>query len=88
MIAFLLGGRLTLKSLRHVGSAVPGISLGVVLATSVLVATVSIGSGVCPELALLLGAIATSTAPAATADVVHQLGKFTDILLHRREGST
>jgi len=84
MIAFLLGGRLTRSSLAELGRSVLGISVGIVLATAVLVAGVLIAAGIRVELALLLGAIATSTAPAATADVVYQLGakgKFTDTLL-------
>jgi len=61
-----------------------GISLGIVVTTAVLITGAFITAGIRPELALLFGAIATSTAPAATVDVVRQLGtkgNFSETLL-------
>ena len=83
MVAFLLGSSLSLKNMRAHGATIMAISLSVVIVT---VAVVSIGLwafGVDPGLALLLGAIATATDPAATQDVIRQAkakGGFTKSL--------
>lgn len=84
MVGFLLGEKLTLKRLREHGHSVITISLSVVLMTALLVffGLWFLGYGI--DVALLLAAIATATAPAATADVVQEIrakGKFTDTLL-------
>ncbi len=84
MVAFLLGGELTLAVLREHGRAVLVISLTVVVMTAGFVAVGLIGLGWPPALALLLAAIATSTAPAAVRDVVREAkakGPFTKTLL-------
>ena len=84
MVAFLLGGELTLPALRRHGRTLFRVSLAVVVVT---VAVVAVGLrllGWPLELALLLGAISASTAPAATADVVREVraaGPFTKTLL-------
>ena len=84
MVGFLLGEKLTLTRMRENGYSVITISLSVVLITALLVffGLWLLGFGI--EIALLFAAIATATAPAATADVVQEIrakGKFTDTLL-------
>lgn len=74
MVAFLLGGAFDGAALRARGAAILSISLGIVVAT---LAVVGIGlwlAGLPPALALLLGAIATATDPAATQDAIRQSG--------------
>lgn len=83
MVAFLLGGSLSGESLRSHGQAILAISLSVVIVTIVIVSTGLIFLGMEPGLALLLAAVATATAPAATQDVIRQSGVsngFTDAL--------
>ncbi len=74
MVAFLLGGELTLELFREHGRAVLVISLVVVLATAAIVAAGLLALGWPAPLALLLGAIATSTDPVAVTDVVRETG--------------
>ena len=84
MVAFLLGGRLSLAALQSHGKAILVVSLVVVVLTAALVAGGLIAVGVPLVLALLLAGIATATAPAATQDVVRQArakGPFTETLL-------
>lgn len=84
MIGFLLGQNLTRERFRELGHVVLITSLGVVIVTTLLVFDVLMLFGVPLEVALLLGAIATATAPAASLDVVHEYqakGQFTDTLL-------
>ncbi len=84
MVAFLLGGRLSLPALRKHGKTILMVSLTVVVLTAVLVGLGLIAIGTPIILALLLAGIATATAPAATQDVVRQArakGPFTDTLL-------
>ena len=84
MVAFLLGGRLTLSALRSHGKTILAVSLTVVVLTAFLVGLGLIAIGTPVILALLLAGIATATAPAATQDVVRQArakGPFTDTLL-------
>lgn len=83
MVAFLLGGSLSLKNLSRHGRAILSISLAIAIATVVIVAAGLAAVGVPPGQALLLGAIATATAPAAMTDVIRQSGAangFTDTL--------
>ncbi len=83
MVAFLLGGKLSRDQLRDHGREILVISLAVVVATVILVGGGLMAIGVAPELAILLSAIATATAPAATQDVIRQSGAkgpFTDTL--------
>jgi Kef-type K+ transport system membrane component KefB len=83
MVAFLLGGALSRDNLLSHGRAILAISVAIVVVTLVLVAGGLIVLGVPPGLALILGAIATATAPAAMADVIRQSGMnnpFTDTL--------
>jgi Kef-type K+ transport system membrane component KefB len=84
MVAFLLGGELTSKLLRAHGREVLIASLLVVAATAAVVATGLSLLGWPPAMALLLGAISTSTDPAAVSDVVKEVrakGPFTKTLL-------
>ena len=84
MVGFLLGGSLALSNLREHGRAILFVSIGKVLGALVVVYAGLRLIGVESELALLLGAVATSTAPAATADVVQAdraEGAFTRRLL-------
>jgi Kef-type K+ transport system membrane component KefB len=71
MIGFLLGGQMTRAAFREHGREVIVVSLCVVAATFAVVAAGLVVIGAPLEVALLLGACATATAPAATADVVH-----------------
>lgn len=77
MVGFLLGGRLTLGELRQRGGPVIRISLAVVLITFALVGLGLFAAGVPSPVALVLAAVATATAPAATVDIVHETGADT-----------
>lgn len=74
MVAFLLGGSLSRKSLSRHGVMIFTVSIGVVLVTFAMVTAGLMALGAGPGVALILGAIATATAPAATVDVIHQTG--------------
>ena len=84
MVAFLLGGTLSLTTLRSHGKEILTVSLAAVGVTAFLVGIGLIVIGTPVPVALLLAGIATATAPAATQDVVRQIqarGPFTDTLL-------
>ena len=84
MVGFLLGGGLSLPQLRRRGRAIFVISGAKVITAFVIVGGGLILLGQPPIVALLLAAIATATAPAATADVVreqHAESEFADTLL-------
>lgn len=74
MVAFLLGSALSAETLRAHGRAILVVSLTVTLCTLGLVALGLWALGTDPVTALVLGAIATATAPAATYDVIRQSG--------------
>ena len=74
MVAFLLGSALSAQTLRERGRTILWLSLSIVLGTLGLVALGLWLVGLPPGLALIMGAIATATAPAATQDVVAQSG--------------
>lgn len=83
MVAFLLGSSLTRRNLASHGRAILIISLAIAGTTVVIVGLGLSAVGVDPGLALVLGAIATATAPAAMNDVINQSGisnGFTDTL--------
>jgi len=83
MVAFLLGGELSLKALRANGKGIVLISLSIVLVTLPLVAAGLWLVGLPLAAALVLGALATATDPAATYDVIQQTGvenRFTQTL--------
>ena len=74
LVAFLLGGSLQPKTLRTHGLAILTISIAIV---SLTLGIVTVGLwllGVEPALALILASIAAATAPAATLDVLKQVG--------------
>ena len=74
MIGFLIGGTLTRASLKHYGRRVLTVSATMVIVTAAIVALGLTLLGVPIEVTLLLAGIASATAPAATADVVHEAG--------------
>lgn len=83
-IAFSIGGEFKLSSLKQLGAKVFVITLFEAVGASVLVATGLILFGCDKPLALVLGAIASATAPAATLMVVRQYkasGPVTSTLL-------
>lgn len=84
MVAFLLGGALSLDHLRSRGRAILLVSAAVVVVTFALVGVGLWLLGAALPLALLLGAMATATDPAATQDAVAQTGRkggFVDTLI-------
>ncbi len=84
LVAFLLGGELTPKLLHEHGKQVLVVSLVVVAATAGVVAAGLIAFGWPLATAIVLGAIATSTDPAAVADVAKETnarGPYTSTLL-------
>ena len=83
MVAFMLGSALTVDAMRRAGRAVLLVSGSIVLVSLVLVTGGLWLIGVPLQMALVLAAISTATAPAATQDVIHQSGRsgrFVDLL--------
>ncbi|MGI9590702.1 MAG: cation:proton antiporter [Myxococcota bacterium] len=84
MVGFLLGNSLSAANLRRYGRAVLWVSLGAVLTTAAVVGAGMVALGEPLAVALVFAGIATSTAPAATLDVVREAGAkgpFTETLL-------
>jgi Kef-type K+ transport system membrane component KefB len=84
MVGFLLGGRLTIDSLRQSMGRVLWISISTAIITTIIVSLGLVWVGVSKEIAILLGCIASATAPAAVLDVVTESnykGPFRDLLL-------
>lgn len=85
LIAFSLGQNFTLSTLRRIGRAVFAISIGEVMGSFILVSLVMFIIGhQSAAIAILFGAIAPATAPAAVVMVTREYrarGKFTDTLL-------
>lgn len=84
MVGFLLGGKLTIPSMRRHGRLVLWISVTSVVATAAVMLVGLLLIGLRLDIALLLAGIAPATAPAATADVVHEArahGRFSRTLL-------
>lgn len=84
MVGFLLGGRLTLKTLRRSARQVLWISLSAAQVTIAVVLVLLVVLGTPWELAVLLGCIASATDPAATVDTVVETesrGGFSNLLL-------
>jgi Kef-type K+ transport system membrane component KefB len=85
LIAVSLGQNFTLAKLHNIGKAVFSISIGEVMGAFILVfSVVYLVARVPLPMALLLGAIAPATAPAAVVMVTREYrakGKFTDTLL-------
>jgi len=83
MVGFLLGERLSFAKLKTNSRFVFALSIGATIGTAVIVTLGLILVGLPVSIAVLLGAIATATAPAATMDVIDQLqirNKFVDTL--------
>lgn len=72
MVAFLLGGELSLRTLSAHGRAIVVISVMVVLVTQLTVSAGLALIGMPLAAALMVGALATATDPAATLDVIRQ----------------
>lgn len=84
MVGFLLGGKLTKDSLKESAGKILWISISAALLTTIIVSLGLIWAGVSLEVAILLGCIASATAPAAVLDVVAESGvkdKFSNLLL-------
>ncbi|MFH2124336.1 MAG: cation:proton antiporter [Pseudomonadota bacterium] len=84
MVGFLLGGKLTKASLRQSAGKVFWISLCATVAATLTVSFGLTWVGVPQDIAILLGCIASATAPAAVLDVTAEAnikGKFTNLLL-------
>lgn len=74
MVAFLLGSSLSRENLARHGWEILAVSVSIVVVTLAMVAAGLWLIGVPGPVALLLGAIATATVPAATQDAIHQSG--------------
>jgi Kef-type K+ transport system membrane component KefB len=74
MVAFLLGGALSLARIQRHGKKILAISISVVVITALSVSGGLIALGVPVVVALVLAGVATATAPAATLDVIRQFG--------------
>ncbi len=85
MIALVIGGQLALKQIRHLGKFILGISLGQLTVTFLLVFSIMYLILKLPlAVSLLLGSLATATAPASQLAVIREYGargKFTNTLL-------
>lgn len=84
MVGFLLGGKLTIDSLKQSAGKVLWISISAAVITTGIVSLALIWAGVSVEIAILLGCIASATAPAAVLDVVTESNTkspFKDLLL-------
>lgn len=84
MVGFLIGGKLTISSLRQSAGKVLWISICAAVLTTIMVSLGLIWAGVAKEIAILLGCIAAATAPAAVLDVSIETGNkspFRDFLL-------
>ena len=77
MVGFLLGGKLTVYSLKESGRQLIWISVCAALGSTVIVALGMLAVGQSLSVAVLLGCIAAATAPAATVDVVLESGRDT-----------
>ena len=74
MVGFLLGERLSIVELRKTGAATLVISISAAVITCVTVLLGLYAAGTTLVVAVLLGCIASATAPAATMDVVVEAG--------------
>ena len=84
MVGFLLGGKLTIDSLRDSKGKVLWISVSAALLTTIIVMLGLIFLGVPKDISIILGCIASATAPAAVYDVIEESGvksKFSFLLL-------
>lgn len=75
MVGFLIGGKLTLESLKVSAGDVFWISIFAALVTAALVSLLLIFIGVGTDVAIILGCIASATAPTGILDVVEEAKK-------------
>ena len=83
LVAFLLGNALTWEKLRQNGRLILWVSWSIVAATLVVVSGGLALAGVELPLAMILAAIACATAPAATQDILREVGaegRFADAI--------
>lgn len=73
MVGFLLGGKITRDSLQESAGQVLWISITAALITAALVTSGLYLLGVTLEVAIILGCVASATAPAAILDVINEL---------------
>jgi len=84
MVGFLLGGKLTLDSVRESAGQVFWVAVTAALSTALIVSIGLIWLGMAPQISIVLGCIASATAPAAVLDVVAESGskgRFAKLLL-------
>lgn len=90
VVAYLIGGSLTVQHLRQQGLVLAALVVGEALGASLVVGVGLtllrpwLGAGLTPEACIALGAIAATTAPAATLAVMHEYrvrGPMSDLLL-------
>ena len=84
IIALVIGGELEVKTLRKLGNSIMWIGILEILGAATLVTAVMLLAGQPLPIALLLGGLATATAPAATVAVIKEVrarGPLTDSLL-------
>lgn len=84
MVGFLLGGKLTRKAMHNAAGEVVWISLSAALITTLVVTLALMGVGVPTQIAIILGCVASATAPAAVMDVVTEAqshNRFSRVLL-------
>lgn len=77
MIGFLLGGKLTKDTLKKSGKTIITVSIFAAVMTTFMVTAGLLIAGTAIEIAIIIGCIASATAPAATADTVLSSGKET-----------
>lgn len=75
MVGFLLGSKLTFESLKESAGDVFWISICAALFTAALVSLMLIAIGIALDIAIILGCIASATAPTAILDVVDEAKK-------------
>jgi Kef-type K+ transport system membrane component KefB len=84
MVGFLIGGKLSLSSLKESAGVILSISISAAILTTISVCIGLMWIGLSFEVSLLLGCISSATAPAAIYDVINELGhqnKFSHLLL-------
>ena len=84
MVGFLLGGKLTADFLKQSASKTLWISISTAVVTTLVVTFILMAVGISASMAIILGCIASATAPAATMDIVLESdceGPFSDLLL-------
>jgi Kef-type K+ transport system membrane component KefB len=84
MVGFLLGGKLNKEFLKRSAGETLWISISTALVTAAIVTVTLVATGVSVSIAILLGCIASATAPAATMDIVLESdskARFSDLLL-------